>query len=58
MDYFVKSTFDLENTIGLSSCTSFNLREYKPFVRSIDGKESELHISTYPAWFPKKQTQL
>ena len=54
MDYFVKSSFLILITIGLSSCTSFNLREYKPFVRSIDGK-SELHISTYPAWFPKKQ---
>ena len=41
--------------ITFTSCTSFTNREYGPFVRNLDGK-SELHISTYPAFFPQKKS--
>ncbi|MCH1499757.1 MAG: hypothetical protein L7U83_11895 [Akkermansiaceae bacterium] len=38
-----------------ANCTSFTNREYGPFVRNLDS-ENELHISTYPAFFPKKKS--
>ena len=50
---FIKVSFLVLSWMAFTSCTSFTEREYGPFVRNIDGK-SELHISTYPAFFPKK----
>ncbi|MEM6733172.1 MAG: hypothetical protein AAF658_16560 [Myxococcota bacterium] len=36
----------------LNGCHQFDLQEYTPFTRALDGN-SELHISTYPAGFAK-----
>jgi hypothetical protein len=38
-------------TCLLGACTTVTHRAYTPFVRSLDGN-SELCISTYPAWYP------
>ena len=40
---------------GLSTqgCMDSTILEYQPLTRSLDGK-SELHISTYPAGFPRE----
>ncbi len=50
----IKASFLFLSWMTFTSCTSFTNREYGPFVRNLDG-ENELHISTYPAFFPKKQ---
>ncbi|MDB2674140.1 hypothetical protein N9Y81_04225 [Akkermansiaceae bacterium] len=52
---FIKASFLVVSWMTFTSCTSFTNREYRPFIRNIDG-ESELHISTYPAFFPKKKS--
>ena len=38
-------------------CMDATVREYEPLTRALDGK-SELHISTYPAGFPRVKSSI
>lgn len=50
---FLVALLFLLGCTGLFGCAHLKHREYKPFVRDLDGK-SELEISTFPAWYPEK----
>lgn len=39
--------------ILLSGCVRYEVLHYTPITLQLDGK-SELHISTYPSWFPRE----
>lgn len=41
----------------LQGCMDATVLEYQPLTRSLDGK-SELHISTYPAGFPRETSSI
>jgi hypothetical protein len=41
----------------LGGCVDIRNREYTPVTVSLDGR-SELHISTYPSWFPSETSDI
>ena len=50
---FIVLAITISIIITLSGCSKFTHLKYSSFVRDLDGK-SELVISTYPTWYPKR----
>jgi hypothetical protein len=50
---FIVLVFTISILVTFSGCSKFTHLKYSSFVRDLDGK-SELVISTYPTWYPKR----
>lgn len=51
------ATLSVLLALAVQGCMHATVREYEPLTRDLDGK-SELHISTYPAGFPRVESSI
>ena len=54
---FIVLVFTISISVTFSGCSKFTHLKYSSFVRDLDGK-SELVISTYPTWHPKRTSHI
>ena len=53
IEYFGALLIGISVMLFSQACTTVTHREYKPLIKVLNDK-SELKVSAYPAWFPRK----